>query len=111
MECLRLRVQDMDFSRKEIHVRNGKGAKDRITMLPETLQGALQEHLTRVKAVHEQDVEDGWGRVLLPEALDRKYPGGGGDWRWQWVFPQENRWENAKTGEEGRHHVHESIMQ
>lgn len=68
MECLRLRVQDVDFSRKEIHVRDGKGAKDRITMLPETLQGALQEHLTRVKAVHEQDVEDGWGRVLLPEA-------------------------------------------
>ena len=77
----------------------------------ETLQGALQEHLTRVKAVHEQDVEDGWGRVLLPEALDRKYPNGPRDWRWQWVFPQENRWENAKTGEKGRHHVHESIMQ
>ncbi|MDF0665782.1 MAG: integron integrase [Nitrospira sp.] len=111
MECLRLRVQDIDFSRMEIFVRDGKGAKDRVTMLPESLKAPLREHLTRVKAVHEQDVADGWGRVLLPEALDRKYPNAPRDWRWQWVFPQENRWENAKTGEEGRHHVHESIMQ
>lgn len=111
MECLRLRVQDIDFSRQEILVRDGKGAKDRITMLPETLKGPLQEHLKGVKAVHEQDVADGWGRVLLPEALDRKYPNAPRDWRWQWVFPQENRWEHAKTGEEGRHHVHESIIQ
>lgn len=87
MECLRLRVQDIDFSRKEILVRDGKGAKDRVTMLPESLTAPLREHLTRVKAVHEQDVADGWGRVAMPEALDRKYPNAPKEWLWQWVFP------------------------
>jgi integron integrase len=111
MECLRLRVQDIDFSRKEILVRDGKGAKDRVTVLPESLRTPLQDHLKRVKAMHERDLADGWGRVLMPEALDRKYPNAPKEWRWQWVFPQENRWKNIKTGEEGRHHVHESIIQ
>jgi integron integrase len=111
MECLRLRVQDLDFSRNEILVRDGKGAKDRITMLPESLKAPLQEHLETVKAIHERDLADGWGRVLLPNALDRKYPNAPKEWRWQWVFPQENRWKNSKTGEEGRHHVDESLVQ
>lgn len=111
MECLRLRVQDVDFSRNEILVRDGKGAKDRITMLPASLMAPLQEHLRTVKAIHERDLTDGWGRVLLPDALDRKYPNAAKEWRRQWVFPQENRWKNPKTGEEGRHHVHESIIQ
>lgn len=111
MECLRLRVQDLDFSRNEILVRDGKGAKDRITMLPESLNAPLQNHLKQVKAIHEKDLADGWGRVLLPDALDRKYPNAPKDWRWQWVFPQETRWKNTKTGEEGRHHVHETILQ
>ena len=111
MECLRLRVQDIDFSRNEILVRDGKGAKDRITMLPASLRAPLQEHLRTVKAIHERDLTDGWGRVLLPDALDRKYPNAAKEWRRQWVFPQENRWKNPKTGEEGRHHVHESIIQ
>ncbi|MBN1477248.1 integron integrase [Candidatus Sumerlaeota bacterium] len=111
MECLRLRVQDIDFSRNEILVRDGKGAKDRITMLPTSLKAPLQEHLRHVKATHERDLADGWGRVIMPEALDRKYPHAPKDWRWQWVFLQENRWKNEKTVEEGRHHVHESIIQ
>mgnify|MGYP005836968721 FL=1 len=111
MECLRLRVHDIDFSRNEIIVSEGKGAKDRITMLPESLKEPLQKHLKEVKAIHERYVADGWGRVLLPDALDRKYPNAPKEWRWQWVFPQENRWKNQKTGEEGRHHVHESIIQ
>ena len=111
MECLCLRVQDLDFSRNEILVRDGKGAKDRITMLPESLHAPLQDHLRKVKAIHEKDLADGWGRVLLPDALDRKYPNAPKDWRWQWVFPQETRWKNTKTGEEGRHHVHETILQ
>ena len=111
MECLRLRVQDIDFSRNEITVRDGKGAKDRITMLPESLKRPLQEHLRRVKAIHEKDLADGWGRVRMPDALDRKYPNAPAEWRWQWVFPQENRWKNIRTGEEGRHHVHETILQ
>src|SRR3989338_4276414 len=111
MECLRLRVQDIDFSRNEILVRDGKGAKDRITMLPELLKKPLQDHLRQVKAIHEKDLAEGWGRVQMPYALDRKYPNAPADWRWQWVFPQENRWKNTKTTEEGRHHMDESIMQ
>ena len=111
MERLRLRVQDIDFSRNEILVRDGKGAKDRITMLPMSLKAPLQKHLKTVKAIHERDLAGGWGGVLLPDALDRKYPNAPKEWRWQWVFPQENRWRNAKTGEEGRHHVDESLVQ
>jgi integron integrase len=111
MECLRLRVQDIDFSRNEILVRDGKGAKDRITMLPETLKAQLQNHLKKVKAIHEKDLNEGWGRVLMPDALDRKYPNAPKEWRWQWIFPQENRWVNLKTKEQGRHHVDESLVQ
>ena len=76
-----------------------------------SLKAPLREHLNTVKAIHERDLTDGLGRVLLPDALDRKYPNAPKEWRWQWVFPQENRWKNEKTGEEGRHHVHESIIQ
>jgi len=111
MECLRLRVQDIDFARNEIIVRDGKGAKDRVTMLPESLTATLQEHLRVVKIIHEQDLADGWGRVQMPHALDRKYPAAAAEWRWRWVFPQENRWRNASTREEGRHHVDESLVQ
>ncbi len=80
-------------------------------MLPESLKAPLHDHLKRVKAIHERDLADGWGRVLMPNALDRKYPNAPKEWRWQWVFPQENRWKNAGTGEEGRHHVDQSILQ
>ena len=111
MECLRLRIQDIDFGRNEILIRDGKGSKGRITMLPESLKVPLRNHLEKVKAIHENDLAEGWGRVKMPTALDRKYPNAPKDWRWQRVFPQENRWNNAKTGEEGRHHVHESIIQ
>ncbi|MBN1359879.1 MAG: integron integrase [Sedimentisphaerales bacterium] len=111
MEGLRLRVQDIDFSRNEILVRDGKGAKDRITMLPESVKAPLREHLKKVKAIHERDLADGWGRVLMPDALDRKYPNAPKDWRWQWVFPQENRWRNSKTAEQGRHHIDEALVQ
>ena len=111
MECLRLRVQDIDFSRNEILVRDGKGAKDRITMLPESVKASLQDHLKKAKAVHQRDVTDGWGRVLMPNALDRKYPNAPRDWRWQWVFPQEHRWINLQTKEQGRHHLDESLVQ
>jgi integron integrase len=111
MECLRLRVQDVDSARNEILIRDGKGGNDRVTMLPESLKKPLEEHLRRVKAVHEKDLAGGWGRVPLPDALDRKYPSASREWRWQWVFPQEHRWVNPKTGEQGRHHVDESILQ
>ena len=110
-ESLRLRVQDIDFSRNEIPVRDGKCAKDRITMLPESLKKPLHEHLRRVRTIHEKDLSVGWGRVLMPDALDRKYPNSPVEWRWQWVFPQENRWINTQTGQEGRHHIDQSILQ
>ncbi len=110
-ECLRLRVLDLDLAKCEIAVRDGKGAKDRVTMLPESLVPALRAQLRRAQAVHKRDLEDGWGRVLLPDALDRKYPGAAREWRWQWVFPQERRWRNQETGFQGRHHVHETILQ
>jgi integron integrase len=111
MECLQLRVQNIDFEKRELLIRDGKGAKDRRSVLPASLVEPLQEHLHRVKKLHAKDLADGWGRVLMPDALDRKYPNAPADWRWQWVFPQENRWKNHKTGEEGRHHLHETILQ
>lgn len=111
MEGLRLRVQDIDFARNEIHMRDSKGSKDRITMLPESLKAPLKDHLKKVKAIHERDVADGWGRVQMPSALDRKYPNTPTDWRWQWVFPQENRWTNPQTKEQGRYHIDASLVQ
>jgi integron integrase len=111
IECLQLRVKDVDFQRNEITVRGGKGEKDRVTMLPEFLKKSLEGHLQNVRAIHDQDLRDGWGRAPLPDALDRKYPNASVEWRWQWVFPQENRWTNPTTGEQGRHHIHETIVQ
>jgi integrase len=98
MECLQLRVKDVDFGCGEITVHDGKGSKDRVTMLPESLGVPLRDHLRLVKVTHERDLADGWGRVALPEALDRKYPCAPAEWCWQWVFPQMNRWKNTKTG-------------
>ena len=80
-------------------------------MLPESIKQPLEDHLRTVKRIHEKDLAEGWGRVLMPDALDRKYPNAPTDWRWQWVFPQENRWRNPQAGEEGRHHLHETILQ
>jgi integron integrase len=110
-ECLQLRIQDFDLARNEITVRNAKGAKDRVTMLPIRLQEPLRQHLARVQVIHEQDLKDGFGRVLMPEALDRKYPRAASEWRWQWAFPQQRRWRDHRTGREGRHHLDESIVQ
>ena len=110
-ECLRLRVQDIDFGASEILVRNGKGAKDRVTMLPEKLKEPLRAQLRRAQAVHREDLAAGWGRVMLPGALDRKYPSAAAEWRWQWVFPQERRWRDMRTGAQGRHHMHATVLQ
>jgi len=111
MECLRLRVQDVDFDRNEITVRDGKGGKDRVTVLPQSLKVPLRRQLEHARQVHKRDRAEGWGRVELPGALDRKYPSAPTDWRWQWVFPQQRRWRNFKTGQQGRHHVHETVLQ
>ena len=110
-ECLALRVQDVDFGSNEVVVRNGKGAKDRVTMLPESLAVPLKDQMRRANVVHRKDLALGWGRVALPDALERKYPNAPSEWRWQWVFPQQNRWRDAATGKQGRHHVHESVVQ
>lgn len=110
-EGLTLRVHDLDFERREILVRDGKGAKDRVTMLPASLIEPLRRHLEGVRVLHERDKREGWGRVMLPDALARKYPNAPVEWPWQWVFPQEKRWRNATTGEEGRHHQDESLLQ
>lgn len=110
-ECLRLRVLDIDFARGEIVVRDGKGGKDRVTMLPQTVVAGLHEHLGRVERLHSRDLALGWGRVQLPDALARKYPSAAAEWRWQWVFPQRHRWRDPATGRQGRHHIDETVVQ
>lgn len=110
-ECITLRIQDADLERGEILVRHGKGGKDRVTMLPNALKGPLGEQTQRARLVLRQDQAAGWGRIALPDAIERKYPNAATDWRWQWVFPQLRRWRNSETGEEGRHHVHETVLQ
>ena len=111
MECLGLRVQDLDFETRTIHVRDGKGAKDRTTMIPAALTSTLNIHLESVQALHTKDLTEGFGRVELPHALDRKYPNAPSEWRWQWVFPQRSRWRDPRTGRQGRHHCDPSILQ
>lgn len=110
-ECLRLRVQHVDLDRRTILVRDGKGARDRATMLPAALVDPLRSHLEGVRRVHRRDLADGFGRVPLPGALARKYPTAAVEWRWQWVFPQRKRWRDAATGAQGRHHCDPSIPQ
>jgi integron integrase len=111
LECLRLRVKDIDFSRKEILVRDGKGFKDRVTMLPQSLVPALQRHLEQVKTLHEQDVAAGYGEVYLPYALDRKYPNAAREWGWQYVFPSGNLSTDPRTRVVRRHHIQDQSVQ
>ena len=110
-ECLRLRVKDIDFGYNQIVVRDGKGAKDRITMLPSSLKEPLKKHLERVKVLHERDLCEGYGRATLPFALDRKYPNAGLEWGWQHVFPSSKRCWDAGSKREVRHHVSEEVLQ
>ena len=111
MECLTLRVKDLDFGRGEIRVRRGKGGKDRMTMLPGVASGGLSRQLELVRLLHARDLADGAGRVALPTALDRKAPGWASELAWQWVFPASRRYRDAATGEERRHHLHETAVQ
>lgn len=111
MEGLRLRVKDVEFARREIIVREGKGNKDRVTVLPENLILPLQRHLEKVKALHERDLEAGAGAVYLPDALAVKYPNAARSWGWQYVFPSSVRSVDPRTGMERRHHVHEASVQ
>lgn len=110
-ECLRLRVKDVDLSYRQILVRDGKGEKDRVTMLPDALVAPLRSHLERVRLVHQRDVRDGYGEVHLPYALSRKYPRAGREWAWQYVFPSRNRSADPEGGVVRRHHLDESVPQ
>lgn len=111
MECIRLRVKDVDFGMNQIMVRDGKGKIDRVTMLPESVNSDLKEHLKRVKAIHDNDLNRGYGRVFLPYALGRKYPNADREWGWQYVFPSSSLSKDPRTGAIRRHHVHESSLQ
>jgi integron integrase len=110
LECARLRVKDLDFDRGELTVRDGKGRKDRRTVLPSGLVEPLQRHLARVRALHDRDVARGVG-VELPYALSRKYPAAAREWAWRWVFPAARTYIDRLTGEARRHHLHESVLQ
>jgi len=111
MEAMRLRVKDIDFERKEILVRDGKGAKDRVTMLPVTLAGLLQQHLQTVKAQHDDDLQAGYGNVYLPNALESKYPNASREWGWQYVFPATQVSVDPRSGITRRHHLDEKGLQ
>ena len=111
MEVLRLRVKDVDFSRHEILVREGKGFKDRVTMLPEVVIPPLKEHLSKVKILHDEDMARGYGEVSMPFALDKKYPGAGRSWGWQYVFPSKNLSVDPYSGKIRRHHADEKSIQ
>lgn len=111
MECVRLRVQDVDFVRREITVRQGKGGKDRRTMLPAMIVDDLQGQLAEARRVHERDLAAGFGAVWLPDALARKYPNAARDWAWQYVFPASSRSIDPRSGVERRHHLDETVLQ
>jgi integron integrase len=111
MEAFRLRVKDLDFEQRQILIRDGKGFKDRITMLPDTLIEPLNEHLIRVKTLHQDDVQQGYGAVYLPDALERKYPNAHREWGWQYVFPSRSLSVDPRSGVTRRHHADEKGLQ
>ena len=109
-ECLKLRVKDIDFDYRQIMVRDAKGGKDRVTMLPGSVIGPLREHLVRVRALHERDLSSGHGDVELPDALSRKYPKAPYEWGWKFVFPSYKLSTDPRTGVIRRHHVFENYL-
>jgi integron integrase len=111
MECVQLRVKDIDFGQRQIVVRDSKGMTDRVTMLPNTLTEPLQEHLRRVKRLHEEDLAKGYGLVYLPFALGRKYPNADREWGWQYVFTSDILSKDPRTGIMRRHYLHETSLQ
>ena len=111
IEGLRIRIKDVEFARREILVRHGKGGKDRVTVLPENLILPLHEQIAKARALHQRDVSAGFGSVWLPGALDAKYPGAPKQWGWQWVFPSVTRSADPRTGKVHRHHLNEATIQ
>ena len=111
MECVRLRVKDVDFQMNKLMVRSGKGFRDRVTLLPESVKPSLKEHLVYTRSIHEKDLAQGNGHVYLPHALARKYPNAQREWGWQYVFPAKSLSADPRTGEIRRHHFHENSLQ
>jgi integron integrase len=111
MECLRLRVKDLDFAQRQLTVRDGKGMHDRVTMLPDTLLAPLEDHLRLVRRTYEEDLEHGYGAVYLPFALERKYPNANREWPWQYVFPADRLSTDPRGGAIRRHHRDERTLQ
>lgn len=111
MECLRLRLKDLDFGYLQIVVRDGKGQKDRVTMLPQAMVEPLKRHLEHVRALHQQDLREGFGAVYLPDALERKYPQAAKEWGWQYVFPAKKRSIDPRSSKVRRHHYDENGLQ
>ncbi len=111
MEAMRLRVKDVEFARREILVRDGKGSKDRVTMLPVRLVAALREQLAHAREIHRVDLDEGFGAVWLPFALARKYPGAAREWAWQYVFPADTRSVDPRDGDVRRHHLSDQSFQ
>jgi integrase len=111
LEALRLRVKDIDMTTNQITVRDGKGQKDRVTMLPAAAKPALLEHLKKVGRIHDEDLRLGFGRVYLPDALARKYPNAGRDLGWQYIFPAASLSVDPRSGKRRRHHLEESSIQ
>ncbi len=111
MECIRLRVQDVDFGQNLIFIRGGKGGKDRTTVFPRNLRDEIFRQIAAVKSLHHKDMEEGFGEVYIPEALARKYPNAAKATNWQWVFPAKERSRDPRSGKVMRHHVMESVLQ
>jgi integron integrase len=111
MECVRLRVKDVEFEKNQIIVREGKGFKDRVTVLPASVKDRLAQHLKRVKLLHDQDLPAGGGRVYLPYALQEKYPAADREWCWQYVFPAASFSRDPRSGAIQRHHANEQGLQ
>jgi integron integrase len=111
LEVLRLRIKEVDFAGQQLQVRDGKGRKDRVTLLPASLQPALRLHIDRMRAQHQLDLRRGSGFVELPDALRVKYPAAPEEWPWQWVFPATRHYTDHATGERRRHHLHETVLQ
>jgi integron integrase len=111
MECIRLRVKDIDFGQYQMVVRDGKGGRDRITLLPDRLVEPLKAHLEKVAALPKRDLSEGFGAVYLPFALEKKYPNANREWGWQYVFPASKRSLDPRSGIERRHHLDPTVLQ
>jgi len=111
LECCQLRIKDVDFARHEILIRDGKGRKDRRTMLPLALEEPLRQHIEQSKSLHKRDLANGGGAVALPDALAQKLPNAARDFRWHWVFPSKRTYLHRESGSFRRHHLHETVLQ